>query len=82
VSYRISYSPSGANDLRGLDRTTLNRIARGIEAYALTCRGDIQRMRGTRGVFRLRVGDYRIIFELNDDTLLIKRIAHRREVYR
>jgi mRNA interferase RelE/StbE len=41
-------------------------------------------MRGEHSVYRVRVGDYRIVYEVRDEVLLIQvvRIGHRREVYR
>lgn len=46
---------------------------------------DIRKMRGKKKdpqLFRLRVGDYRIVFELSDDIIWTARISHRRDSYR
>lgn len=34
------------------------------------------------GTYRFRIGDYRVIFDLEDDTLIILKVGHRREIYR
>jgi mRNA interferase RelE/StbE len=45
--------------------------------------GNAIKMKGTEG-YRLRVGDYRILYDINDTerTITLRRIAHRRDVYR
>lgn len=34
------------------------------------------------GAYRFRIGDYRVIFDLEDDTLIVLKVGHRREIYR
>ncbi len=56
-----------------------------IDALATTPRPrGASALQGHPGVLRIRVGDYRIIYQVQDDllTVLILRVAHRREVYR
>jgi mRNA interferase RelE/StbE len=85
--FEIRLIPSAARDLRGLPRPAQVRIARTIDRLAASPRprgaklltGD-----GPQRIWRVRVGDYRILYEINDDRLLVLVIAvgHRREVYR
>jgi len=82
VTRSLVWSDEARRDLRAIDRTVARRVVDVVERYAETGHGDVQRMQGTKGQYRLRVGDYRVIFELDEATLLVKRIAHRREVYR
>lgn len=84
MSYSISYVPSAAKALRKLDRVTARRLLREIGSLADDPRppGCIQ-LKGGDGELRVRVGDYRIIYEVEDQKLiiLVLRIGHRREVY-
>ena len=60
-------------------------MSRVIDALATTPRPrGASALQGQPGFLRIRVGDYRIIYQVQDDllTVLILRVAHRREVYR
>jgi mRNA interferase RelE/StbE len=60
------------------------RIVARIEALATDPRGprhDVKRLQG-RPESRLRVGDWRVIFVVEGDTLIVTEIGHRREIYR
>ena len=85
MQYSISYVPSAAKALRKLDKPTARRLLDAIGALALDPRpsGCIQ-LKGGDGELRIRVGDFRIVYDVQDDELvvLVLRIGHRREVYR
>ena len=85
MPYSISYKPSAAKALRKLHPTEQKRIVRAIEALAMTPRppGTIQ-LAGGNGELRIRVGDYRVIYDIEDDVLvvLVLRIGHRGDVYK
>ncbi|MBS7549376.1 type II toxin-antitoxin system RelE family toxin [Dietzia massiliensis] len=84
MPYSISYKPSAATARRKLHPTEQKRIVRAIEALAGTPRppGAIQ-LAGGDGELRIRVGDHRIIYDIEDDALvvLVLRIGHRSDVY-
>ena len=71
--------------MRNLPKDILPRIDTAIRALAQEPRpkGCIQ-MAGHSDTYRIRVGDYRILYRIQDDVLvvLVVRIGHRREVYR
>ena len=83
MAYKIEYKASVARDLRRIDKREVRRIIQGlgIELAAGGKRGEP--LRGEfQGLWRLRIGDYRVIYVRTDDGFLVLRIAHRREVYR
>lgn len=83
-SYAVEFTKSAQKELSKLPSTTGVRIARAIDKLRVDPRkGSVRPMVGTRS-WRLRVGDYRIIYDIQDDKLLVLviRIRHRREVYR
>lgn len=43
--------------------------------------GNIKRLRQADFGYRLRMGDYRILFDVEDDTIVIQKIGHRKDVY-
>lgn len=85
MSYAISYVPSAAKAIRKLDKSVARRLLEAIDGLANDPRppGFIQ-LAGGRGEFRIRVGDYRVVYDVQDGELiiLVLRVGHRREVYR
>ena len=72
-------------DLESLDKTTQKRIAEKLDqmlVYPLSV--DLKKLKGYENLWRLRVGDYRIILEIREQeiTIYALRVMHRREVYR
>ena len=83
--YRIEFAASAAKEFRALPKDVQWRAKSAIDGLAgnprpVTCR----KLQGHQRLYRVRVGDYRLVYEINDPakTVLITRIRHRREVYR
>jgi mRNA interferase RelE/StbE len=85
VAYRLAIRPAAERDLRGLTPTTLARVDARIRELAGNPRPrGSERLRGPQAGFRLRVGDYRILYDVDDaqQLVMIGRVRHRRDVYR
>ncbi len=83
--YRVRTSPDADKQLAKLDGSVRARVAQKIDALAENPRPPgCKKLKGDDNLWRVRVGDYRIVFSIHDDLLLIVviRIAHRRDVYR
>ena len=81
--YRIEWLEEARRDVRALDRPTAMRIFESILRFARTGSGDVVALQGDlAGAFRLRVGDYRVLFTLANDALRIFGVRHRGEAYR
>lgn len=84
TAYRIELAPAAARQLRKLDRTAQRRVQAAIELLADVPRpGGARKLVGGDGEWRVRTGDYRIVYEIHDDVLLILVVAigHRRDIY-
>jgi mRNA interferase RelE/StbE len=69
--------------LRAIDRETAIRILHALTFYGESGGGDVRALAGAwQGYFRLRVGDYRVIFAIVPNKITIIRAGHRSEVYR
>ena len=83
--YEIELTASAARSLRKLERPAQVRIAHAIDSLANDPRprGAVK-LSGDDDFFRIRTGDYRIIYSIADDKLIILVIAvgHRRDIYR
>jgi mRNA interferase RelE/StbE len=82
--YSVEFLPSAARALAKLERAMQRRIARRIDRLAVDPRADAVKLRGADDVWRVRVGDYRILYAIEDERLvvLVIRIGHRGDVYR
>lgn len=83
MSYKIAFKKSVSRDLKKIDRDQVKRILRKIEEDLPEKADGFPVLKGKfAGLRKFRVGDYRIIYALIEDTVLILRISHRRESYR
>jgi mRNA interferase RelE/StbE len=85
MAYRIELRPSAFRELAKLERPAQERIAARINSLIREPRPHgASKLKGHENRYRVRSGDYRIIYEVRDDVLLILilRIRHRREAYR
>jgi mRNA interferase RelE/StbE len=82
--YAVEFLPSAARALSRLDRSVQRRIVRRVDGLAADPRVGATKLRGSDDVWRVRVGDYRILYSIEDARLviLVIRIGHRRDVYR
>lgn len=84
MTYRVTLSPMAARQLRKLDAQVRRRIQAALDLLAEQPRPPAAtQLVGGAGEWRVRTGDYRIVYEIEDDQLLILvlRLGHRREVY-
>jgi len=85
VSYEIRWKSSAERDLRNITRQQIPRIIRAIEnlsqnPFPLQSR----KLQGSEFDYRIRIGDYRVIYQVDTKTkvITIYHIRHRREAYR
>ncbi len=78
--YSIEFLPSAAKAFSKLERRVQVRVARRIDRLAGDPRADAVKLRGADDIWRARVGDYRVLYQIADDRLivLIVRIEHER----
>ena len=81
--YRIEWLDEAKADVRALDRPTAMRLSEGVLRFARTGVGDVNALHGDMaGAFRLRLGDYRVLFTLEDNAMRIFGVRHRSQAYR
>jgi mRNA interferase RelE/StbE len=84
VAYEIVIQDTANKVLRKLDKPVRERVAAAIEALADDPRpAGIKAIVGEPGAFRIRVGDYRVLYEIEDYRLVVMvvKIGHRSTVY-
>ena len=83
MRFGIRYHPQVKEDIRKLDKRTKEKVKRSIEEK-LTKAPELfgERLKGTlKDFWKLRVGNYRVIFVIEGNTVLILGIWHRKEAY-
>ena len=81
MSYALRIKASAAKELEAIDGASMRRkIVDAIEPRPPACK----KLAGRDAAYRLRVGNYRIVYTVNDGEIVVEmiKIGHRREVYR
>jgi len=85
ASYKVILKPSVEKDLRSLPQSVLKRVFQRIGALEDDARprGSL-RLAGAEQLYRIRVGDYRIVYTIDKDSrqVVVYYVRHRRDVYR
>jgi len=76
----ISYTGQAIRQLRKLPKDARERVIDKLHRYAETGAGDVKTLTGQPGA-RLRIGDYRAIFSETADTISVRAVGHRRDIY-
>jgi mRNA interferase RelE/StbE len=80
---RFVWPESARSELRAIDRETAIRILRALGEFGESGTGDVKALTGDwQGNFRLRVGDYRVMFTIVPGEITIVRVRHRSAAYR
>jgi mRNA interferase RelE/StbE len=85
VIYQIEISHRAAKQLKNLSADIRDRVNEKILELADNPRpSGVVKLENTDNKYRIRVGNYRILYEIQDDVLIVKvvRVGHRRDVYR
>ncbi len=82
--YTVRFSPRAQRDLRGLPAQIVQRILPRIEELATEPRPQgAKKLSGTQHIWRIRIGDYRVIYLVEDTIKLveIRKAGHRKDIY-
>jgi mRNA interferase RelE/StbE len=85
ASYKVILKPSVEKDLRSLPQSALKRVFKRIEALGDDpCPRGSLKLAGAEQLYRIRVGDYRIVYTVDKDSrqVVVYYVRHRRDVYR
>ena len=83
MDYQLVYTRRAVKDIRRLDKNVKQRLKNALEKYQENPLFYAQRLVNPEfGTYRFRAGDYRVIFDIEDDQIIVLRVGHRREIYR
>lgn len=81
MRYTVVFMPKAERDMDSLSPDVARRILLKVYAMQDDLAGDVKRLTNMTPGYRLRVGDYRVLFELEGDRIIVYRVRHRREAY-
>lgn len=83
MSYSLLYHTKVKDDVEKIDKTTKKRISRAITTKLITepYRFGKPLQYSLKGARTLRVGDFRVIYQIQDEEILVLAIVHRRDNY-
>lgn len=79
--YEIELKPRAVKDIQSIPKPTARRVVEKIEALRIDLAGDVKRLTDFTPEYRLRVGDYRVLFEIEAAKVIIYRVKHRSDAY-
>ncbi len=79
--YQIEFKPRALKDLRAIDKGEARRLIEKIQLMENDLAGDVKRLTNFTPEYRLRVGSYRVLFEVEGEKVVIYRVRHRKDVY-
>jgi mRNA interferase RelE/StbE len=77
---KIVFAATATRQWLKLSPQIKDRIGKKLEAFAATGHGDVKKLKGRAGA-RLRVGDWRVIYYEEAETIIVVAVGHRREIY-
>ena len=82
MNYGIEFKPRALKDLKGLAAAERERIVAKAEGLRNNLAGDVKRLTNFTPEYRLRVGNYRVLFEVEGTSVVIYRVRHRKDAYK
>ncbi|NCO53375.1 MAG: type II toxin-antitoxin system RelE/ParE family toxin [Deltaproteobacteria bacterium] len=83
MSYRLVYTHRALKDIQKLPAQAKIRIGKALLRFEADPLGHAKPLiNADLGTYRFRVGDYRIIFDIEAEDLVVLRVGHRRQIYR
>jgi mRNA interferase RelE/StbE len=85
VSYKVKFTKGAKKQLRRLPLDVQERIQARVNDLKIEPRPDgVKKLKGQENSYRIRIGDYRVVYEIEDDVLKVTvvKVKHRSEVYK
>ncbi len=83
MKYELRFKPRSLKDLKKLTAKQQTRVIKRIDGMSENLAGDVKQLTNFTPEYRLRVGSYRVLFEIEEDsTIVVYRVRHRRDAYR
>lgn len=81
MRYRVEIAAKAHKDPKALDREAARRVLGRLILLEDNLGGDVTRLTEFHPEYRLRVGDYRVLFDLEGDSVVVRRVLHRSKAH-
>jgi mRNA interferase RelE/StbE len=81
MKFKIEFKPRATKDLRAINKGDGRKILIKIREMENDLTGDVKRLTNFDPNYRLRIGNYRVLFNIENDVIIIYRVKYRREAY-
>jgi mRNA interferase RelE/StbE len=81
MRYEIEFVPSALEQVRALPRDARRLICAKLDRAQNNLLGDIKKLTGFKSKYRLRAGNYRVLFELEGSCLVVYAVSDRKDIY-
>jgi mRNA interferase RelE/StbE len=81
MKYRVEFRPQAVRDLDGLDPQVSRRVLAKIRAMTSDLAGNVKRLTNFEPEYQLRVGDWRVLFDVKNDLIVVHRVRKRDVAY-
>jgi mRNA interferase RelE/StbE len=83
LKYRLVYTQKAFKDLKNLDPQVRQRIGQSLKRLENDPLKFARKLTDPRiGSYRFRIGEYRVVFDVEGEEIVVLRVGHRREIYR
>ena len=82
MKYLVEFKPKVLKDCKSIDKKTLKIIFSKLEFLSDDLQGDVKKLTNFTPEYRLRTGDFRVLFETKNNKIIVYRIMHRKEAYK
>jgi mRNA interferase RelE/StbE len=81
MRYQVEFLPAALAQLRALPRDVRRLIGGKIDRMQDDLTADVKKLRGFKNKYRLRAGNYRVLFELEGGTIVVYDVGDRKDIY-
>lgn len=83
MKYRLVYTHRAIKDIDTLDTSVKQRIGKTLQRYEQNPLAHAEPLKQSElGSYRFRIGDYRVVFDLEGSEIIVLRVGHRRDIYK
>ena len=83
MNYKLVYTRRASKDIQKLEKNVKKRIGKALERYSeKPLKYASALINSELGMYRFRIGDYRVIFDIDKENIVVLRVGHRKDIYR
>jgi len=82
MKFRTELKPRAEKDLKSIPKSDIAKIAERLQALENDLQGDVKKLSNHSPEYRMRSGNYRVLFEVVGDCIIVYRILHRKDAYK